>query len=109
MKNPNQGASKEVLQRLKEASNERMRIELKNTLELKMRDFDMTWDDLARLLKMKKLIGKTPISKRTPRAVILQKRIIGGQVTLNDLNTLAHFFSCEPYILFRPRHPWVNS
>lgn len=106
MKNPNQRASKSVLERLKEASNERMRVELKNSIELKMKDYDMTWDDLAQLLGM---IERKPGYMVVSRADKLKQRIIGGRVTLNDLNTLTHLFSCEAYIIFRPRFPWTNS
>ncbi|KKK65887.1 hypothetical protein LCGC14_2969590, partial [marine sediment metagenome] len=51
MINPNRSTSESVLRRLKEASYERMRVELKCSIELKMKDFDMTWDDLAEKLK----------------------------------------------------------
>jgi len=104
MRNPNRGSSKEVLRRLKEASYERMRVELKCSVELLMKDFGFTWDDIGRLLQ----VIDNPRSKRT-RAEIVRHRIIEGQVTLKDLNTLAHLFSCEPYILFRPRLPWTKT
>jgi len=93
MINPNRDTSEDVLRRLKEASYERMRIELKNSIELLMKDFDMTWVDLGRLL------GTTD-----PKRDIIQ-----GNLNLFDLNTLAHIFSCEPYIIFRPREPWVQT
>ncbi len=91
--NPNQEASEDVLRRLKEASEERMRVELKCSVELLLKDFDMTWDDLGRLL------GTT-----TPKMDIIQ-----GNLNLLDLNNLAHIFSTEPYIIFRPRLPWIKS
>lgn len=104
MINPNRSTSESVLRRLKEASYERMRVELKCSVELLMKDFDMDWDDIGRLLGMKK---KMPAGE--PRAIIAKKRIIQGKLTLNDLNTLAHLFSCEPYLIFRPREPWVQT
>lgn len=104
MINPNKGASEDVLRRLKEGSYERMRVELKCSVELLMKDFDMTWDDIGRLLQ----VVDNHRSKRT-RANIAKSRIIQGQVTLRDLNTLAHLFSCELYIIFRPRLPWTKT
>ena len=106
MINPNRATSEEVLRRLKEASYERMRVELKCSIELLMRGFDMDWDDLGRLLGMKKkFFGPRLLS----RAEIMRERVVQGQITLNDLNTLAHIFSTEPYIIFRPRNPWVST
>ncbi|KKN18108.1 hypothetical protein LCGC14_0959150 [marine sediment metagenome] len=104
MKNPNRGASKDLLQRYKEASYERMRVELKCSVELLMRDFDMTWDDLGRLLGM----SFAP-SRGMSRADKIKWKVVDGRMTLSDLNTLAHLFSCEPYIIFRPRLPWIKS
>ena len=104
MTNPNRDTSEDVLRRLKEASYERMRVELKCSVELLMRDFDMDWDDLGRLLGMKEKIwqGRT-------RGEVVRNKIIEGSLTLNDLNALAHLFSCEPYLIFRPREPWVKT
>lgn len=104
MKNPNRGASEDVLRRFKETSYERMRVELKCSVELLMKDFDMTWDDIGRLLGMS-YYAKEP----QRRADKVRKKIIQGSLTLNDLNTLAHLFSVEPYIIFRPRLPWTKS
>lgn len=104
MKNPNKNTSEDVLRRLKEASYERMRVELKCSVELLMKDFDMTWDDIGQLLGMM----VSPIYLR-PRAEKAKWKIIQGSLTLNDLNTLAHLFSCEPYIIFRPRLPWTKT
>ena len=103
MINPNRNNSEDVLRRLKDASYERMRVEIKNSIELLMKDFDMTWDDIARLLGMPKYyLGEH-------RADRLKERLIVGQVTLNDLNAMAHIFSTEPYIIFRPRNPWTKT
>jgi hypothetical protein len=106
MKNPNEGQTQETLNRLKEESKERLALELKTSLESLMRDYNMTWDDLAEALGMKKYIPMyQPIPVSVPREVILKRRILEGKITLNDLNTLAHLFDCGPYILFRPRRP----
>ncbi len=104
MINPNRATSEEVLRRLKEASYERMRVELRCTVELLIKDFDMTWDDLGRLLGMeqKEWQGRS-------RADVAKRKIIQGSLTLNDLNALAHIFSTEPYIIFRPRNPWIQT
>lgn len=105
MINPNQETSEEVLRLLEEGSYERMRVELKNSVEAKMRDFDMTWDDLGRLLGWEPdTLGNGPSRGDTARWKILQ-----GQITLAELNTLTHIFSCEVYIIFRPRDPWIKT
>ena len=105
MTDPNRNTSEEVLRRLKEASYERMLVELKCSIELKMRDFDMTWDDLGQLLGWEPT-GETDIETRADR---VRNYVIGGGLFLSDLNELAHIFSCEPYIIFRPREPWVKT
>ena len=91
--NPNRDTSEEVLRRLKEASYERMRIELKCSIEMLMKDFDMDWNALCPLL-----MTNTP-----------KKDIIQDNLTLAQLNDIAHIFSCEIYIIFRPRNPWTQS
>ena len=95
MINPNRDTSEDVLRRLEEASYERIRVELKCTVELLMKDFDMTWDDIGEFLEI------------TPEAA--KYRVIDGGMTLKELNALAHIFSCEPYIIFRPRSPWIKT
>lgn len=100
MKNPNRNTSEQTLRRFKEASNERMRVELLNSIELCMKEFSMTWDDIGRLVGMK---------ETKHRAEKIKWKIVQGSLTLNDLNTITHLFSCEPYILFRPRLPWTGS
>jgi len=105
MINPNRETSDEVLRLLKEGSYERMRVELKNSIELKMRDFGMNWDDLGRLLKLETMVPRKGLSSGD----LAKWYVFQGLVTLEDLNALAHLFSCEPYILFRPRDPWVKT
>ncbi len=105
MKNPNRATSEEVLRRLKEASYERMRVELKCSVELLMKDFDMTWDDLGELLGFWPT-GETDVQTRADR---VREHIVQGGIFLNELNAIAHVFSCEPYIIFRPREPWTKT
>jgi hypothetical protein len=93
MVDPNRATSEEVLRRLKAASYERMRNELKCSVELLLRDFDMDWSDLAPLLM-------TNIPK---------KDIVQDNLTLTQLNDIAHIFSTEIYIIFRPREPWIKT
>ena len=100
MINPNQSTSEDVLRRLKQASYERMRVELKCSIELLMKDFDMTWQDLADKLKW-------PSGEL--RAFVIKEKVIQGSLSLEELNDLAHIFSCEPYIIFRPRLPWIKT
>ena len=105
MINPNRNTSEEVLRRLKEASYERMRVELKCSVELKMKDFCMTWDDIGELLGFGPT-GETDIQTRADR---VREHIVQGGMFLDELNAIAHVFSCEPYIIFRPREPWTKT
>lgn len=102
MINPNRATSEDVLRRLKEASYERMRVELKCSIELKMKEFDMDWNDLGRLLGID--VDENPKWERYAR-----QHIIEEGMSLEELNDIAHIFSCEPYIIFRPREPWVKT
>ena len=105
MRNPNRATSEDVLRRLKEASYERMRNELKCSIELLMRDFEMTWDELGELLGEEE---RTP-GNGSSRADRAKWKVVQGQITLVELNALAHIFSTEPYIIFRPRSPWTKT
>ena len=105
MINPNRQTSEEVLRRLKVASYERVRVELKNSVELLMKDFDMTWDDLGQLLGEE---TRTP-GNGPSRAERTKWSVVQGQITLVELNALAYLFSTEPYIIFRPREPWTQT
>ena len=106
MINPNKNTNEEVLRRLKDGSYERMRVELKNSIESKMQDFDMSWNDLGIQLGLTpEFIGKLS----SPGDVARWEIVYNDQMTLEELNAVAHIFSCEPYILFRPREPWINT
>jgi hypothetical protein len=97
MINPNKGASQEVLIRLRTASYERFRLELLRSIEQLLVDFGMTWNELAEAL------GDT-------EGVELKQHIgDSNQMDLCDLNDIAHIFSTEPYVIFRPRFPWTQS
>ncbi len=65
-----------------------------------MKDYDMDWDDLARLL------GGAKELKDADR---VKWNVIQGSLTLKQLNDVAHIFSCELYIIFRPREPWTKT
>ena len=102
MINPNRDASEDVLRRLKEGSYERTRVELKCSVEAKMKDFDMTWDDVGRLLGI-------DADENQMWNQYAKQHIIEEGMTLEDLNEIAHIFSCELYIIFRPRDPWIKT
>lgn len=102
MIDPNRGASQSVLDRHREASYERFRIELFEAVKSLLRDFDMTWDDLADRLAWP--------SNETYQSGDGVREAIGQQdLSLEELNEIAHVFSAEPYIIFRPRAPWVQT
>lgn len=93
----NKDTSDEVLRRLREGSYERFRLQLFKAVEQLLADFEMTWDDLATVIGygtggfFKNALGTT------------------NSLTLTDLNEIAAVFSAEPYIIFRPRKPWIQS
>jgi hypothetical protein len=97
MIDPTKGASEETLRRLRDESYERFRLQLFKSFEQLLADFEMTWDDLARVSGY----GTGDFFKNA----------LGTQnsLTLFDLNTLAAIFSAEPYVVFRPRFPWTQS
>lgn len=96
MTDPNKGVTPNVLARLKKASYERFLIELLIGIEQLLRDFDMTWDDLADRIYPTKGWG-----------LVLKKQVGDGELSLSELNDIAHIFSTEPYLIFRPRFPWT--
>ena len=98
MINPNRQTSEDVLRRLKGASYERMRVELKCSIELLMKDFEVDWDIIANQL-----------GRPLDGGLRIKEEVIGGELSLWELNSLAHIFSCEPYIIFRPREPWTKT
>ena len=100
MINPNHNTSEDVLRRLKEASYERMRVELKCSVELKLKEFGMSWDELGDLMG---------IGRCESRGHQMKYKLLMGNMRLRELNKIAHLFSCEPYIIFRPREPWTKT
>jgi len=105
MISPNKGASEEVLQRLKEESYERLRANVFEAVRQKLDDFGMTWDDLANALCWD--AGKCDGACLTGKEVKME--VATGILSSQELNDIAHAFSAEVYIIFRPRFPYVNS
>lgn len=102
MLNPNRDTSEEVLQQLKEASYERFRTQFATAVEQKLIDFEMTWDDLAKQLDWK--LGKFHYTGTDVKQIIK-----AGGLSAEGMNDIAHVFSCESYIILRPRNPWVQT
>lgn len=100
MIDPNRGASEEVLNRLRDESYERMRIELFNSIKQLLSDHDMTWDDLA-----EKLQWYNPPWD----GVCLRRKVGKGILSMEELNDITHCFSAEAYIIFRPRFPFTGT
>lgn len=110
MSNPNRGASEEVLNRLRDESYERMRIELFNSIKQLLIDHDMTWDDLAEKLKWIKHLGDGMGINTVYYNGEEVKNSIGTHViSVRQLNQIAHCFSAEAYIIFRPRFPFTGT
>ena len=98
----NKGASEEVLRRLKAASYERFRTELITAIERLLDDFQMTWDDLAARVSFE---GQEVVMTGD----ILKSAVGSMPLDTGELNDIAHIFSAEPYIIFRPRFPYTQS
>ena len=98
MIDPNKDTSEEVLQQYKQASYERFRTQFASAVEQKLTDFDMSWDQLTEQLNWGCIKGGGV------------KKIVRSRVLdVEQMNDLAHVFSCEPYIILRPRLPWINT
>ena len=97
MINANRDTSGETLQQHKEESHERFRVEFANAVEQKLIDFEMTWEELSEQLDWECTTDEVKLTVKM------------GMLTTEDMNDLAHVFSCEPYIILRPRLPWVQS
>lgn len=110
----NKGCTEETLRRFKDASYERFRIELIKAIEQLLVDFEMDWDDLAEKLQWRVQDGSIFTAAFGPNMTGDQVRQhIGGcsivPSDIGELNDIAHVFSMEPYILFRPRLPYINT
>jgi len=103
MKDPNRGASEEVLARLKEASYEKLRLEIYRAVEKKLEDFEMTWDDLANKLAWPDGEGSYISGS------VIKMDMADGPIETDELNQIAAVFSAEVYIIFRPRQPYTGS
>lgn len=102
MIDPNQGASPEALDRLRQESFERTQVQIIQAIEKQLEDYQMTWDDLAAKLQWPFRNEDTLCDGQ----IIKQ---LAGDVALSivDLNDIAAVFSAEVYIIFRPRFPWI--
>ena len=97
MINPNRGITEETLRRLSDASYERFRLQLIESPSMLMNDFQMTWNDLAKLLPIKRSGDE------------LRKYIGEHDLTIKEINAIAHVFSTEPYLIFKARFPWTQT
>jgi hypothetical protein len=97
MINANRDTSEEVLQQHKQESYERFRVDFANAVEQKLLDFEMTWEDLSEQLDWECTADEV---KATVKMAMF---------TAEDMNDIAHVFSCEPYIILRPRLPWIQT
>jgi len=96
----NRGASEDSLRRAKEESYERFKLQMLEAIERQLEHFEMTWDDLAA-----RLCWSSP-----PMTGQEVKKKVGDNGTTDEmLNDIAHVFSAEIYMIFRPRWPWVGT
>lgn len=117
--NPNKGTSDEVLRRLKEESYERLRANIFEAVRKQLDDYGMTWDDLAnalcrfrdknRICPMWRIFDRQLLNWRDKTGQEVKETIGNGFLTSDMLNEIAHAFSAEVYVIFRPRFPFVNS
>ena len=99
----NKGVSTEMLELLRQESYERMCTQIKTTIEQKLIDFQMTWDDLAERLQWEDDGGDIANGQQVKYFWEAEER------TLVELNDIAHVFSAEVYVIFRPRYPWIAT
>lgn len=100
MNDPNRNTSDEVLGRLKEASYERLRVNLFEAVKKLLEDHSMTWDDLAEQIKF---VG-VPLNGKE-----IKQCVGDGDISIAFLNNIAHCFSAEVTFIFRPRFPFVGT
>lgn len=110
MIDPTKGVPPHLVEQASEESYERFRMQLLETIETLLRDFEMTWDDLA---------AKTRESSYTqPGGGAFMPYASGGDLRafigggndlcISQINDVFSWFSMEPYILARPRYPWIK-
>jgi hypothetical protein len=105
MIDPNRNISEEVLERCKRASYERFRIQLMESIEKLMGEFDITWDDLAEKLQWEAIkLGGGHLNGDE-----VKNKIGDGFLTTGKINDIAHCFSAEAHIIFRPRFPYTAT
>lgn len=100
MNNPNRGVSPELIQRYREESYERIRIEFLRSVEALMKEHDMSWIELGALLERDYGWGCT-------RESTARQQIGAGPLSLRRMNDVASVFSMELHVLFKPRAPWT--
>jgi len=100
----NRGTSEEVQKRLREGSAERFQTQLFESIRLLLNDFQMSWDELAEKLQWPYQIVRGVRSGGNVRF-----RISHHDLTVKEINEIAHVFSAEPYIIFRPRKPYTQT
>lgn len=106
MIDPNRGTTEEVLRRLKEGSEERFRTQLLESIRLLLNDFQMTWDDLAEKLKW---FAEFDCPRRMLSGDTIKRYLGQNSPDIREINEIAHVFSAEPYIIFRPRKPYTQT
>lgn len=112
MIDPNRDVSDEVLKRLYEASYEEYKLILLQSIKQLLTDFEMTWADLAE--QIEKIDGRSfhlalsSVRGRKVKGERLMRRIGTNDLKESEINAIAAAFSCEPYLIFRPRAPWAT-
>ena len=102
----NKGTTNEVLRRLKEGSEERFRIQLFEAITMSLDTFGMTWQDLAEKLQW---FAYFDVPRRLKSGDEIRNHIGRNNLTIVEMNEIAHVFSAEPYIIFRPRKPYTQT
>jgi hypothetical protein len=97
----NKGLSEEFQIEIQNLAYERVRAEIVTAVTKLMREFEMGWEDLARLA--------FPAGDPSLRGECIRETLHCGTITIEFLNRIAAAFSAEPYIIFRPRFPWTQS
>jgi hypothetical protein len=103
MIDPNKSVSPEVASECRVLAYERFRIDLLNTVEAHLIQFDMSWEQFRELLRRQ--CGWTSISTGGS----LKKEIGSKNLTLSDLNDIMSVFSTEAHLIFKPRFPWIST
>ena len=106
MIDPNEGISSSVLRMMCEASFEQYKANLMIAIEQLLYDFQMTWDDLAEKLREQGREWANGMEGTDVKQVVAGAHHTGGMDD-EKLNDIGMVFSTVPYVIFRPREPWV--